>query len=213
VKAVFFDVGETLLDESRAWTAWADWLGVSALTMLGLLGVTIARGEHHLRAFEIIRPGFDLDAERHARAAAGVPDVPRTEDIYPDALPCLDALRERGYVVGVAGNTSADTEVFLRAHCGEALIASSAGLGAVKPSREFFAAIERLAGLAPAEIAYLGDRVDNDVLPALRAGMAAIHLRRGPWGHLQAREPDAARATLRIDSLAELPDALRATSA
>jgi HAD superfamily hydrolase (TIGR01509 family) len=213
VKAVFFDVGETLLDESRAWTGWADWLGVSALTMLGLLGATIGRGEHHLRAFELVRPAFDLDAERRARAAAGVPDDLRPEDLYPDALPCLDALRERGYVVGVAGNTSAETEVFLRAHCGEALIASSAGLGAAKPSQEFFAAIARLAGLAPAEIAYVGDRVDNDVLPALRAGMVAVHIRRGPWGRLQAREPDAARATLRIDSLAELPGALAATSA
>jgi FMN phosphatase YigB (HAD superfamily) len=200
VKAVFFDVGETLLDESRAWAGWADWLGVSALTMLGLLGATIGRGEHHLRAFELVRPGFDLAAERRARAAAGVPDVLQPEDLYPDALPCLC-------------NTSAETEVFLRAHCGEALIASSAGLGAAKPSPEFFAAIARLAGLAPAEIAYVGDRVDNDVLPALRAGMAAVHIRRGPWGRLQAREPDAARATLRIDSLAELPGALAATSA
>jgi hypothetical protein len=27
--------------------------------------------------------------------------------------------------------------------------------------------------------------VDNDVRPALAAGMAAVHLRRGPWGMLQ----------------------------
>jgi FMN phosphatase YigB (HAD superfamily) len=213
VKAVFFDVGETLLDESRAWTGWADWLGVSDLTMLGLLGATIARGEHHLQAFELVRPGFDLDAERRARAAAGVPDVLRPEDLYPDALPCLDALRGRGYLVGVAGNTSAETEVFLRAHCGEALIASSAGLGAAKPAQEFFTALVRLAGVVPREMAYVGDRVDNDVLPALRAGMTAVHLRRGPWGHLQASGPDAQRASLRIDSLAELPDALAARSA
>jgi FMN phosphatase YigB (HAD superfamily) len=213
VKAVFFDVGETLVDESRAWMSWADWLGVSALTMLGLLGATIGRGEHHLRAFELVRPGFDLDAERCARAAAGVPDVLKPEDLYPDALPCLDALRERGFVVGVAGNTSAEAEMFLRAHCGEALIASSAGLGAAKPSQQFFAAIARLAGLVPAEIAYVGDRVDNDVLPALRVGMVAVHIGRGPWGRLHAREPDAARATLRIDSLAELPGALAASSA
>lgn len=213
MKAVFFDVGETLLDESRAWTAWADWLGVSALTMLGVLGATIARGEHHLHAFELVRPGFDLDAERRARAAAGVPDVLRREDIYPDALPCLDALRARGHLVGIAGNTSAGTEIFLRTYCGEAVIASSAGLGAAKPSQEFFTAIARVAGVAPAEMVYVGDRVDNDVLPALRAGMLAVHLRRGPWGHLQAEGPDAKRASLRIDSLAELPGALAATSA
>ena len=211
MKAVFFDVGETLVDESRAWTAWADWLGVSAATLLGLLGATIARGEDHLHAFELVRPGFDLQAERRARAAAGVPDEFRAEDLYPDALPCLDALRECGYLVGVAGNTSADTEAYLRTCCGDALIASSAGLGAGKPSQEFFRAIAELAGLAPAAIAYVGDRVDNDVVPALRAGMAAVHVRRGPWGHLQAGGPDARRATLRVDSLTELPGALTGT--
>ena len=34
--------------------------------------------------------------------------------------------------------------------------------------------------------------------------MVAVHLRRGPWGHLHAAWPEAARAHLRIDSLAEL---------
>jgi len=43
--------------------------------------------------------------------------------------------------------------------------------------------------------------VDNDVLPAKRAGLFAVHTCRGRWGHLQdGREADA-----RIDSLDELP--------
>jgi hypothetical protein len=29
VKAVFFDVGETLMNESRLWSLWADWLGIA----------------------------------------------------------------------------------------------------------------------------------------------------------------------------------------
>ena len=28
VRAVWFDVGETLIDESREYGTWADWLGV-----------------------------------------------------------------------------------------------------------------------------------------------------------------------------------------
>ncbi len=28
IRAVFFDVGETLVDETRAWGSWADWLGL-----------------------------------------------------------------------------------------------------------------------------------------------------------------------------------------
>jgi FMN phosphatase YigB (HAD superfamily) len=57
----------------------------------------------------------------------------------------------------------------------------------------------------PGEIAYVGDRVDFDVLPARAAGMVAVHIRRGPWGYLQAGRE---RAHVRIDSLGELPEAL-----
>jgi FMN phosphatase YigB (HAD superfamily) len=46
----------------------------------------------------------------------------------------------------------------------------------------------------------VGDRVDNDVLPALACGMEAVHIRRGPWGLLH-ETPEGAR---RIDSLLEL---------
>lgn len=54
----------------------------------------------------------------------------------------------------------------------------------------------------------MGDRVDNDVLPSKRAGMLAVHIRRGPWGVIQSAWPEAAAADLRVDSLAELVSAL-----
>ena len=50
----------------------------------------------------------------------------------------------------------------------------------------------------------MGDRVDNDVVPALAAGMVAVHIRRGPWGYLH--EPPA--EAIRIHSLDELPAVL-----
>jgi FMN phosphatase YigB (HAD superfamily) len=205
VGAVVFDVGETLLDESRAWSEWARWLGVSELTLAGLLGAAIARGQDHVEALRMVKPGFDLRAERRARAEAGIPDELRPGDLYPDALPCIAALRELGLVVGAAGNTGAEVERLLRASCGVEVVASSAGLGVAKPAPAFFAAIADLVGLEPGRIAYVGDRVDNDVLPAREAGMVAVHIRRGPWGHLHAGLPEAARAHIRIDSLAELP--------
>ena len=46
------------------------------------------------------------------------------------------------------------------------------------------------------------------VLPAKRAGMLAVHIRRGPWGVIQSAWPEAAAADLRVDSLAELVSAL-----
>jgi hypothetical protein len=40
--------------------------------------------------------------------------------------------------------------------------------------------------------------------------MVAVHIRRGPWGHLHAELPEAKRADIRIDSLVELPGRLAA---
>jgi FMN phosphatase YigB (HAD superfamily) len=52
IRAVIFDVGETLVDETRAWGEWADWLGVSRLAFFGALGSVIERGLHHRQFFE-----------------------------------------------------------------------------------------------------------------------------------------------------------------
>lgn len=63
IRAVVFDVGETLIDETRIWAAWADWYGVPHLTLFGVLGGLIARGEDHRKLFEIMRPGSTFRQE------------------------------------------------------------------------------------------------------------------------------------------------------
>ena len=77
-----------------------------------------------------------------------------------------------------------------------------------KPSPEFFGRIVALSGLPAERIAYVGDRLDNDVLPAMAAGLVGVFLRRGPWGVVQGGWPEVARAHLRVATLSELPDAL-----
>ena len=66
-------------------------------------------------------------------------------------------------------------------------------------------------GSRPSEIAYVGDRVDNDVRPAAAAGMVAIFIRRGPWGWIQAGRSDPPEAAATIESLSELPGVLAAS--
>jgi FMN phosphatase YigB (HAD superfamily) len=209
VKVVFFDVGETLVDETRLWRGWAAWLGVPAEAFAAALAETVAAGEPHRRAFERFRPGFDLEAARRERAAAGDPDLFDARDLYPDAAPCFAALRERGFTVGIAGNQAAGTEAALEALGLPAdLVTSSARLGAEKPSPAFFAGLAAMAGVAPERIAYVGDRLDTDVLPARAAGMTAVFLARGSWGRAHALRREAQLAHLRLASLAELPDAV-----
>jgi len=210
VRSVFFDAGETLFDETRIWAGWADWLGVPPLTLFAVLGAIIERGEHHQRAFELVRPGFDLQRAWAQQLATGRAEFFSREDLYPDALPCLAALRAQGYRLGMAGNQSLETEQSLKdLGLPLDLVISSASLKAEKPSPEFFTRLAHTAGVALQESAYVGDRVDNDVVPAASAGMLAVFIRRGPWGYLQANHPDVARAGIRLDSLSELPDRLR----
>ena len=189
VTAVVFDVGETLVDETRAWERAADAAGVPRFTLLALIGAAIERGESHSKAFEWL--GID------ASAGAFEPD-----ELYPDAVPCLRALRERGLTVGAVGNMPAASEDVARRYVD--FVGSSERWGVEKPAAVFFERIVDEVERPAAEIAYIGDRVDNDVLPAKRAGMFAVHVRRGPWGVLH----DASDADARIDSLNELVAAL-----
>ena len=115
IRAVFFDVGETLVDETRQWATWADWLGIPHLTFFAVLGGVIERGEHHRRVFELLRPGIDLAREQAVRSNAGIYEGIEVSDFYPDALPCLQKLRTQGYILGLAGNQPTRAEVQLRA--------------------------------------------------------------------------------------------------
>jgi HAD superfamily hydrolase (TIGR01549 family) len=200
--AICFDVGGTLVDEAGL---WARWLGVPADELLAALGAVIAAGDEHRRAFELLRPGIDLTDEIRRRDAAGQGDLFGTEDLRPDARATLAALRRRGHQLLVAANQPVRSGEILRAmDLPLDAIAMSDEWGLVKPDPAFFARVCELAGRPAAEIAYVGDRLDKDVLAARAAGMTTVFLRRGPWGVLHAHWPDAALADHRIDALSEL---------
>ncbi len=198
---VCLDVGETLIDETRIWSIWADELGVPRLTFLAALGAVIARGGEHRDVFPIF--GAD-DWERRLPAVERAYGGFAADDLYPDALPAMAALRDGGYRLAIVANQPASRAGELRGIGVDAeVMAMSETMGVAKPAREFFARVLELMGLPSApSVAYVGDRVDNDVLPSAAAGMRAVWIRRGPWGVIQ-RAPDGA-AALVVDSLDEL---------
>jgi HAD superfamily hydrolase (TIGR01549 family) len=198
LRAVVFDVGETLVDEEGWWRRLCERAGFQPHVVWAALGVTIERGEEHDALWDHI--GLE-------KPAGWWQEIPYSlDDLYPDAWECLERTRELGLRVGVVGNQTETLEAWARKSALPAdVISSSASLGVRKPAAAFFERVAELMEYAPAELAYVGDRVDNDVLPAAAAGLVAIHVRRGPWGRLQRTPPEA---TLGLDSLAELPDAL-----
>ncbi|MDX6762487.1 HAD family hydrolase [Streptomyces sp. F8] len=208
IRAVVFDVGECLVDETREYGTWADWLGVPRHTFAAMFGAVIAQGRDYREVFQPFKPGFDLTAEREARAAAGQPEHFDESDLYPDVRPALRALREAGLWLGIAGNQTVRAGGILRSLFTDDvdLIGTSDDWGASKPDPEFFVRVAKVVPFAPEEILYVGDRVDNDLRPGSAAGMRTALIRRGPWATIQWNSPEALELpTFRVESLEELP--------
>jgi HAD superfamily hydrolase (TIGR01549 family) len=205
IRAVWFDVGEVLIDETREYGTWADWLGVPRHTFSAVFGAVIARGQDYRDVFQVFRPGFDLDAERQKRIDAGCGEALDDNDLYPDARPCLQALKDAGYFVGIAGNQTARAGDFLRKlnlPCD--VLATSDDWGVAKPDAAFFRRLIQSSGRPSDEVAYVGDRLDNDIIPARAVGLHTLRIKRGPWSyadvHLQTQGAQGV-ATQLVDSL------------
>ncbi len=198
---VCLDVGETLIDETRLWSIWADELAIPRLTFMAAFGAAIERGLQYRDVFSILGvPDWRDRMPGVQRRYGGFQAV----DLYPDALSAVDGLWARGFRVAVVANQPAVRTAELRALGVRAeVIAMSDELGVWKPDPAFFAtALSLIGDPDPGSVAYVGDRLDNDVRPAAAAGMRAVWLRRGPWGVIpEAPSPDA---VLVVDSLGEL---------
>ena len=197
---VCLDVGETLVDETRVWSTWADLLGIPRFTFMAALGAVLARGAEHRAVFDVLdRPDWQSRYDEFSARYGGF----RSDDLYPDALSALDGLRRLGYRLAIVANQPAARTAELRALGVEAeVMAMSDELGVHKPDPAFFQRALELMAADAADVAYVGDRVDNDILPAVAIGMRAVWLRRGPWAVIS---PDTSpTGTLTVDSLTEL---------
>ncbi|MBT2510133.1 HAD family hydrolase [Streptomyces sp. ISL-98] len=211
IRAVVFDVGECLVDETREYGTWADWLGVPRHTFAAVFGAVIAQGRDYRDVFQEFQPGFDLYEEREKRARAGKPERFDESDLYPDVRPSLAALRDAGLWLGIAGNQTVRAGSILRELFSDDvdLIGTSDDWGASKPDPLFFQRVAEVVPFEAEEILYVGDRVDNDLRPAVAAGMPTALVRRGPWATIQWRTEEArSLPTFRIESLIELPEAV-----
>ncbi len=143
------------------------------------------------------------EGTRRGRAGGAL----READLYPDVRDALAALRADGMWLGIAGNQTVRAGGLLRGlFSGDVdLISTSDDWGASKPDPAFF---HHVAEAVPADVdetLYVGDRVDNDMCPAVAAGMHTALVRRGPWATIQWKSKEAEKLpTFRVESLLEL---------
>jgi HAD superfamily hydrolase (TIGR01549 family) len=212
IRAVIFDVGECLVDETTEYGTWADWLGVPRHTFASMFGAVIAQGRDYRETFQEFQPGFDLYEEREKRAQAGKPEHFGEADLYPDVRDALATLRADGLWLGIAGNQTVRAGRLLRELFTNDvdLIGTSDDWGASKPDPSFFERVAEVVPAEPGEMLYVGDRVDNDIRPAIAAGMHTALVHRGPWATIQWNTEEAQKLpTFRVDSLLELSGEIR----
>jgi putative hydrolase of the HAD superfamily len=131
----------------------------------------------------------------------------RDPALFPDTVPCLDALRAH-YRLGLLSNGSRLPEkVGLDGYFESVVFAQDHRVA--KPDKAIFEIVENQLGLAPAGCVLVGDHPVNDVVGAKRAGWSAVWIVRdrdgGGGGFDDEDRPDAV-----VGSLAELPGALEA---
>jgi putative hydrolase of the HAD superfamily len=130
----------------------------------------------------------------------------------PNLLSAVEKLRAQGLKLGIISNIISTTFVPERIELYKiapymACVVTSSETGIRKPAKEIFLIAADRLKLAPAECAYVGDRISRDVIGARNAGFGFVMLIRYPPSEkkdaplaVKENEPDC-----RIDDLAEIP--------
>ena len=185
IKWLFFDVGSTLVDESKAYEH-------RIRDMIDGTDITYEQFYETMMGYYYRNLKGDLETAKRFGLTV-TPWHSEDEESYPDAESCLRELRKQ-YRIGVIANQKLGTadrleNLGLLQHID--LVISSAEEGVSKPDpRIFQLALER-AECQPEEAVMIGDRLDNDVVPAKHLGMKTVWIRQG-FGGLSdpARSPE-----------------------
>ena len=109
----------------------------------------------------------------------------RSWEVYDDVAECFTRIRSQGIQIGIASNFDSRLEriVNLDPVLSQAeYVFHSAQLGWNKPAVGFCDGIGKRLGLQPNQIVLVGDRLDNDIQPALAAGWQGIWIDREEIG-------------------------------
>jgi len=118
--------------------------------------------------------------------------------LLPDSLEVVRTL-SRQYRLGIAANQMAACRPLLvkrgfLPHFKALLLSEEIGLA--KPDPRFFKRLLRVAACTPEKVVMVGDRIDNDIIPARKMGLRTIWLRLDPANKGYQTEDEHARLYL-----------------
>lgn len=173
-KWLFFDVGTTLIDESKAFDH-------RIREAISGTDITFEQFNEKRKDFAMQNLRGDLEAIEYF-GLTRTPWHKEDEYPYPEAEEVLEYLHGKGYKLGVIANQSLGTEERLR-NWGLlkyiSIVAASADLGVSKPDKAIFLKAMEMAVCTPDNAVMIGDRLDNDIYPAMELGIMTVWVRQG----------------------------------
>ncbi|MFZ2455757.1 MAG: TIGR02253 family HAD-type hydrolase [Candidatus Altiarchaeia archaeon] len=198
IKAVFFDIDNTLYD-SALQVEMVRRNAIKAMIEAGfeidaeeglkaLKDIVAIRGSNYQNHFDELLKKYGYEGNPRI-LAAGIVAYHNTKSAYlvpfPDTIPTLLTLRQRGYKIGVIteGRSVKQWEKLISLglqHFFHAVLISEE-VKKEKPDVELFVKAAQRIGCKPGESAMVGDRLDKDIVGAKAAGMTTIQILKGKY--------------------------------
>ena len=180
IKWIFFDIGSTLVDESIAY---------QNRIKRTIAGSNITYNEFMDRLVQ-------LEGDfKSVCASFGLEPAPWNSDdevVYPEAEDCLRSLSKR-YKIGIIANQNPGSKERLE-RIGLLkyidLVIASAEEGVAKPDLRIFQIALDRANCKPSEAVMVGDRIDNDIVPANIIGMKNVWIKQGFGKYFVPNSPE-----------------------
>lgn len=197
IRWLFFDVGSTIMNEQIAYEHRIKEIASAANTSFEkVYGMAMTY-------YQLNKKG-DLEAARELGVI--LPKWHKEDELlYDDAIPCFETLSMK-YKIGIIANQSLGTEERLQRQGILKyinLIVASAEEGVEKPDRRIFEIALERSDCKPVNAIMIGDRIDNDIVPAKRMGMSAIWIKQG-FGQYWNIKEEMERPDFVVNNLTEL---------
>ena len=205
IKWIFFDIGSTLVDESAVYEN-----RIKEITQ----GNNIDRNEFVAKVIERAqtspKPIVSAAEDYGVKVPAWRHDL---EVLYPDTKEVLQRLSQK-YKIGIIANQDFGTEQRLtdfnvhQVHQYINLVIASAEEGVAKPDLRIFQIALARADCKPEEAVMVGDRIDNDIIPANKIGMTTMWIKQGFGSYAEPKTVEE-QSDYIVNSLAEITEVFR----
>ena len=202
IKWIFFDIGSTLVDESAVYEN-----RIKEITQ----GNNIDRNEFVAKVIERAqtspKPIVSAAEDYGVKVPAWRHDL---EVLYPDTKELLQRLSQK-YKIGIIANQDFGTEQRLtdfNVYQYINLVIASAEEGVAKPDLRIFQIALDRANCKPEEAVMVGDRIDNDIIPANKIGMTTVWIKQGFGCYAEPKTVEEQPDYI-VNSLAEITEVFR----